>query len=111
MKKTFVLFLLFSACNKANHFSGIYTRHVESEYSVGEDTLFISHVDSHYTIERHTGYRNIKNGQPGKRQTKRQYSVLLDAGDNQWQDAKTGTFITVNSNGLLLGTAVYQKIK
>lgn len=112
MKNMLFILLLFAGCASAPSIEGIYTKHVEGEYSIGEDTAYItSSFNNLYTIDRHTGYQMIRDGVPTAKQIKLQHSTLVAVGPNQWQDTKTGTILTVSEGKLLLGSAVYQKIK
>lgn len=111
MKNMIIILLLLCGCSKEEHISGVYVKHVESEYSVGEDTVFISHADEHYIMERHTGYSRITNGALASKQLKVQRSVLSPTGNQQWQDMKTGTVLNFLDGNMLLGTASYQKIR
>lgn len=110
MKNLVIFLLLLYGCGKGEHISGMYVKHVESEYSVGEDTVFISHADGHYIMERHTGYSRVTNGALSGKQLKVQRSVLSPTSDLQWQDTRTGTLLTFGQDNLQLGTAKYQKI-
>ncbi len=108
-----ILFLwLFAGCSQAGSITGVYVKHVESEYSVGEDTVFISAgSNNQFVLERHTGYQRISNGKLLVRQLKIQHSVIAPAANDRYQDRKTGAMLTFEQNKLLLGTAEYQKIQ
>lgn len=109
MKNMLFLFL-FYGCSQTNEINGIYVRPVESEYSKGEDSLLVSQKNGQLIIQRHTGYQRIKHGQLVARQVKLQHSVFKKAG-NAWHDSKTGVLLTFQAQTILLGSAVYQKVK
>lgn len=111
MKNIIFYLLLLSGCSQAGNFSGVYVKHVKSEYSVGDDTVYISHADGHYIMDRRTGFCRLSHGERGAKELKLQHAVLEVAGDGRWQDAKTGVIITQKNGKLLLGTAEYEKIK
>lgn len=102
--------LLLCGCTQIDTINGVYVRPVESEYSIGEDSLFVSQENGQVIIERHTGYQRIKDGRLSVKQVKLQHSVFMKAG-NEWQDNKTGVVLTIQQEGILLGTAAYQKVK
>ncbi len=110
--KNILLLLLFAGCSQAGSITGTYVKHVESDYSVGEDTVFITAGNNgQFVLERHTGYQRISYGKMQGRQLKIQHSVLAPSANNQYQDTKTGAILTFEQNKLLLGTAEYQKIQ
>lgn len=111
MKNIILFLLLLCGCSQTEGLSGVYVKHVESEYSVGEDTVYIAHASGHYIIDRHTGFRRIKNGALAPKEIKLQHAVLDAAGEGRWQDPKTGVVLTLKNGNLLVGTAEYEKIK
>jgi hypothetical protein len=110
--KNILLFLLVAGCSQTGSIAGIYVKHVESEYTIGEDTVFISTAsNTQFVLERHTWYQRIKNGKLSDKQMKIQHSLIDNIGNNKYQDTKTGASLVFNKQELLLGTAEYQKIQ
>jgi len=111
MKNVLFCLLLLAGCSQAGSITGTYVKHVESEYSVGEDTVFIAAgSNSQFVLERHTGYQRIVNGKLVNKQIKIKHSIIVPVG-NQFQDSKTGATLTFEQDKLLLGTAEYHKIQ
>lgn len=108
--KNMLFLLLFYGCSQTNEINGVYVRPVESEYSKGEDSLLVSQENGQLIVERHTSYQRTRNGQLSGKQLKLQHMVFKDAG-NQWEDARTGMVLTVQPGSIVLGSAVYQKVK
>ena len=111
MKNILFFLLLLAGCSQENSITGTYVKHVESEYFVGEDTVFISTGgNSQFVLERHTGYQRIVSSKLSAKQIKIQHSAIVPSG-KQYQDTKTGAMLTFEQGKLLLGTAEYQKIQ
>jgi len=112
MKNMIIFLLLFCGCAGASDITGVYTKHVESEYSVGEDTVFIKRVSERlFLVERHTGFQRIAEGKLSAKKQMVQYSTATPSGSNQLQNNKSGVVLTFTTDKLLLGTAEYQKIR
>jgi len=106
-----VLMALSFGCSQAESVSGVYVKHVGSEYTVGEDSVFVTVQAGQLLIERHTGFRRVSNGQVGTKQIKVLHAVFSATSGGNWQDTKTGVLLSLNNDELLLGSAAYQKIK
>jgi len=112
MKNMVIFLLLLCGCARSGDTTGIYTKHVESEYSIGEDTVFIKMVSERaFLVEKHTAYQLIANGKLGPKQQMVQYSTATPSGNSQLLDNKSGAVLTFTADKLLLGAAEYQKIK
>jgi len=112
MKNMIIFLLLLCGCAGASDITGVYTKHVESEYSIGEDTVFIKRLnDRSFLVERHTGFQRIADGKLSAKQQMVQYSTATPSGSNQLLDTKSGAILTFTTDKLLLGTAEYIKIQ
>lgn len=100
-----VLFLM--GCARPSP-EGTYVRHVQSEYSVGEDSLLVSSDGPHLLVERHTGFQRVKANGLSAKQLKVKRMVFDQSGAG-WSNAKTGETIRFDENQLWFGAAVYQK--
>lgn len=105
-----IFLLLLCGCAQKNT-DGVYVKHVQSGYSIGEDSLFVAEKPGQLFIERHTGFQKIRNNKLTAKQMKISGSVFSSTGSNSWQDTKTGTLLSFSDDGLLLGSAKYQKVK
>ena len=94
---------------------GVYVKHIDGLYSIGEDSLTISHFNGQtYTILHNTSYRRIINKtiQPVKYQSER-WTALYDEQSkvlNEQKDGKVLSFLP-RENKLLLGSGEYKKVK
>ena len=94
---------------------GLYVKHIEGPYSIGEDSLTISQSnDQTYTILHNTSYRPIINKkiQPTKWHSER-WTALYDEQSkvlNEQKDGKVLSFLP-RENKLLLGSGEYKKVK
>jgi hypothetical protein len=102
--------LLLCGCSQNSSPDDLFVKHVQSEYSVGEDSLFVAEKQGRLFIERHTGFQKIRNGKALAPQLKLSNAIFLPSG-NGWQDTKTGAVLSFDNDGLLLGSAKYQKVK
>ena len=94
----------------------IYTRHFEAQYSVGEDTLYITRLNegNTYTVIRKSTYRRIKNKLIGESEQKvESWRVIYDYRDKNLYEQKRERLITPipDSNKLMIGSSAYLKIK
>lgn len=94
---------------------GVYVKHIDGLYSIGEDSLTISQSnDQTYTILHNTTYRPIINKkiQPIKYQSER-WTALYDEQSKVLNELKDGRVLSFlpHENKLLLGSGEYKKVK
>ncbi|MDQ2753438.1 MAG: hypothetical protein M3R72_10495 [Bacteroidota bacterium] len=102
--------------NIRNSIPGVYTRHFEAQYSVGDDTLYIAQLNggNTYTVIRKSTYRSIKNKVIDQPQQKiESWMVIYDYRDKSLYEQKRERMLTPlpDSNELLVGGSTYLKIK
>ncbi len=95
---------------------GVYTRHFEARYSMGDDTLYISQLDggNTYTVTRRSTYRRIRNKVVDVPEQKIElWTVIYDYKDKVLYEQKRERMLTPlpDSNRLMVGTSAYVKIK
>lgn len=110
MKNMLIFLFLFCGCSQADPITGVYVKHVQSEYTVGEDSLFISMQGNQLLVDRHTSYQRTSMGKTSAQKSKRQV-LLFEKSDGGWLDVKTGVALTFKDGNVLLGSAEYQKVK
>lgn len=95
---------------------GVYTRHFDAQYSVGDDTLYITQLEGSntYTIIHKSTYCRIKNRVVGQPEQKiESWTVVYDYRDRTLYEQKRERLLTPlpDSNKLLVGSSAYLKIK
>ena len=78
MKKLILFAIVLMSCSGNNSgkiresIPGIYTRHFEAQYSMGDDTLYITQLNNGntYTVIRKSTYHRIKNKMIGEPEEK-----------------------------------------
>jgi len=110
MKNILIFLLLFCGCSQTDSVTGVYVKHVQSEYTVGDDSLFISEQGRQLVMDRHTSYQRTVNGKASPQKSKRQVA-LFEKSNAGWLDVKTGVALSFNDGNVLLGSAEYQKVK
>lgn len=99
-----------------NFIPGVYTRHFEAQYSLGDDTLYITRLNGSntYTVIRKSTYRRIKNKVVGEAEQKiESWTVIYDYRDKSLYEEKRERMLTPlpDSNELLVGGSAYFKMK
>jgi hypothetical protein len=96
---------------------GVYSIHLEGEYSKGEDTLIINRSSDEgntYLITRNSYYQRILEGklQPWEHKTEH-WTALYNEKDKVLLEQRKGKVISFSPerNVLLLGSSEYKKIK
>ena len=94
---------------------GIYVREISNEYSIGRDTLAISHFNaSTYAIVHYSTYQRIEEGQllPKERKVEK-WVALYDKKAALLKEGKRGRLLSFQpqNNRLLVGSSPYQKVK
>lgn len=96
---------------------GVYVRHIENEFSQGNDTLSISKMNDNtnaYAIIRNTTYQRVVNGKEKPPESKTEkWIALYDEKNKVLIEQKKGKIISFvpEKNKLLVGSNAYQKIK
>lgn len=95
---------------------GVYTRHFEAQYSIGDDTLYITQLDggNTYTVIRRSTFRRIKNKVVGQPEQKiESWTVIYDYKDKALYEQMRERVLTPlpDSNRLMVGSSAYVKIK
>lgn len=110
MKNILIFLLLLCGCSQSNSVTGVYVKHVQSEYTFGEDSLFVSMQGNRLVLTRHTTYQRTVNGKNSPRKSKRQTS-LFEKTNGGWLESKTGVSLSFKNDEAFLGSAEYQKVK
>ncbi|HWB27706.1 MAG TPA: hypothetical protein VG738_19660 [Chitinophagaceae bacterium] len=110
MKNILIFLLLLAGCSQTDSITGVYVKHVQSEYTIGEDSLFISTQGTGLVLGRHTTYQRTVNGRAAAQKLKRQVAFFEKSNDG-WLDVKTGVSLNFKDDKAFLGSAEYQKVK
>lgn len=112
------LLLFGTACKqkKTEHFiPGMYVNHSKGSYSMADDTLVVSLVQANnYQILRRTGFNQVVDGKPGKREHETEtWNGLLDAEMGVINESRYGKVISFfpDSGLLRVNNRTYKKIK
>lgn len=88
---------LFASCGQNNN-DGTYTAHLKNEYSIADDTIVIEND----IVTNRIGYNFIRNGV-----LKHRHNEV-----KRWRLNEPGSpVITIKNGTLMMGIAVYQKIR
>jgi hypothetical protein len=106
------------ACNTQTDsaVSGIYVTAFKNEYTIANDTLIIAvfNLESGtYNVERHSGYKRIREGKVLPKEFKREnWTATFDKDKQVLQETQLGKQLYINTQkGTLSFGATYQKIK
>jgi hypothetical protein len=106
------------ACNssKSPDINGTYVAIYHNEYSIGNDTLFITAFNtdgSTYQIERRTGYQKIREGQTlPKEFRKAKWTAMYDHEKQVLNETDYGRKIYTKEGGkLLFGSTMYERLR
>jgi hypothetical protein len=101
---------------KETNFTGTYVTHFQNEYTITDDTLIISKINSSdqaYNIERKSGFIKIRNGVRQSREFKTsKWDATYNSDTKALQQTDLGKqlYLTENNN-VKLGNSQYTKVK
>jgi hypothetical protein len=116
--RTVILSIVLFGCKQSptRELTGFYVNKSQSDYSIAYDTLIVTDIipGRSYSIEEHTGYHRIKNGELQKKQFKlEKWQATWDESKSLLSETEFGRqlFFKPANQSLVIKNAEFIKIK